>query len=101
MIIFKKQKTNIIQSNRREFRWKHKEEDLTIKQIKEVLDSKIRPAVAKDGGDIKFVSFKEGKVKVELRGSCSGCPSSVMTLKNGVQNLLRHYVKGVNEVEAI
>ena len=79
----------------------HKEEDLTIKQIKEVLDSKIRPAVAKDGGDIKFVSFKEGKVKVELRGSCSGCPSSVMTLKNGVQNLLRHYVKGVNEVEAI
>ena len=79
----------------------HKEEDSTIKQIKEVLDSKIRPAVAKDGGDIKFVSFKEGKVKVELRGSCSGCPSSVMTLKNGVQNLLRHYVKGVNEVEAI
>ena len=72
-----------------------------MKQIKEVLDTKIRPAVSRDGGDINFVSFENGKVKVELRGSCSGCPSSMMTLKNGVQNLLRHYVKGVNEVEAI
>ncbi len=80
---------------------KYKEKDLIVKKINEVLDSKIRPAVARDGGDIKFVSFKDGKVKVELRGSCSGCPSSIMTLKNGVQNLLRHYVKGVNEVEAI
>ena len=65
-----------------------------------MLDSKIRPAVEKDGGDIKFVSFKEGTVKVELRGSCSGCPSSIVTLKNGVQNLLRHYVKEVKNVEA-
>ena len=77
-----------------------KENDLIIKQIKEVLDTKIKPAVSKDGGDIKFVSFKDGTVNVELRGSCSGCPSSVMTLKNGVQNLLRHYVKEVNNVEA-
>ena len=76
------------------------EDDDIIKKINEVLESKIRPAVAKDGGDIKFVSFKNGTVKVELRGSCSGCPSSLMTLKNGVQNLLRHYVKGVNNVEA-
>tara|TARA_Y100000996_G_C22412233_1_gene597746 strand:+ start:243 stop:797 length:555 start_codon:yes stop_codon:yes gene_type:complete len=76
------------------------EDDDIIKKINEVLESKIRPAVARDGGDIKFVSFKNGTVKVELRGSCSGCPSSLMTLKNGVQNLLRHYVKGVNNVEA-
>ena len=61
----------------------------------------IRPAVQADGGDIKFVSFENGKVKVELRGSCSGCPSSLMTLKKGVQNLLRHYVKEVIDVEAI
>jgi Fe-S cluster biogenesis protein NfuA len=72
----------------------------TIKKIKEVLDSKIRPAVARDGGDIKFKSFEKGVVKVELQGSCSGCPSSLMTLKQGVQNLLKHYVKEVNSVEA-
>ena len=72
----------------------------TIDQINEVLETKIRPAVAKDGGDIKFISFEKGVVKVELKGSCSGCPSSTMTLKQGVQNLLKHYVKGVNSVEA-
>ena len=72
-----------------------------VKQIKDVLDSKIRPAVAKDGGDIKFKSFKDGVVHVELQGSCSGCPSSLMTLKQGVQNLLCHYVKEVQSVEAI
>tara|TARA_B110000881_G_C18529097_1_gene492000 strand:- start:346 stop:891 length:546 start_codon:yes stop_codon:yes gene_type:complete len=75
--------------------------DEIVKQIKEVLDSKIRPAVARDGGDIKFKSFEEGVVKVELQGSCSGCPSSLMTLKQGVQNLLCHYVKEVKSVEAI
>ena len=72
----------------------------TIKKIKDVLDTKIRPAVARDGGDIKFVSFKNGIVKVELQGSCSGCPSSLMTLKKGVQNLLCHYVEEVKSVEA-
>ena len=76
-------------------------EDDTVKKIMDVLDTKIRPAVAKDGGDIKFKSFKNGVVKVELQGSCSGCPSSLMTLKQGVQNLLKHYVKEVNSVEAI
>ena len=75
--------------------------DETINKIIEVLDTKVRPAVAKDGGDIKFKSFENGVVKVELQGSCSGCPSSVMTLKQGVQNLLTHYVKEVNSVEAI
>ena len=78
-----------------------KESNLIVEEIKKVLDSKIRPAVAKDGGDIKFISFQEGTVKVELKGSCSGCPSSLVTLKNGVQNLLRHYIKEVKNVEAI
>tara|TARA_B100001093_G_C26827535_1_gene1014710 strand:- start:33 stop:581 length:549 start_codon:yes stop_codon:yes gene_type:complete len=78
----------------------NEESDETIQKIKEVLDSKIRPAVARDGGDIKFKSFENGVVKVELQGSCSGCPSSLMTLKQGVQNLLKHYVKEVNSVEA-
>jgi Fe-S cluster biogenesis protein NfuA len=72
-----------------------------IGKIIEVLDTKVRPAVARDGGDIKFKSFENGVVKVELQGSCSGCPSSLMTLKQGVQNLLKHYVKEVNTVEAI
>ena len=70
-------------------------------RIIKVLDTKIRPAVAKDGGDIKFKSFKDGVVHVELQGSCSGCPSSLMTLKQGVQNLLCHYVEEVKSVEAI
>ena len=73
----------------------------TVSKIIEVLDTKIRPAVARDGGDIKFKSFENGVVKVELQGSCSGCPSSLMTLKQGVQNLLKHYVKEVNSVEAV
>ena len=72
-----------------------------INKINEVLDSKIRPAVAKDGGDIKFKSFENGTVTVELKGSCSGCPSSIMTLKQGVQNLLCHYIPEVKNVEAI
>ena len=71
------------------------------KQIISILETKIRPAVAKDGGDIKFKEFKDGVVKVELQGSCSGCPSSTMTLKQGVQNLLCHYLPEVKEVVAI
>ena len=71
------------------------------KKIVQILDQKIRPAVAKDGGDIKFKEFKDGVVKVQLQGSCSGCPSSTMTLKQGVQNLLRHYLPEVKEVVAI
>ena len=72
-----------------------------INKINEVLDSKIRPAVARDGGDITFKSFKDGVVTVELKGSCSGCPSSIMTLKQGVQNLLCHYIPEVKSVEAV
>tara|TARA_B110001452_G_scaffold170770_1_gene142927 strand:+ start:3098 stop:3637 length:540 start_codon:yes stop_codon:yes gene_type:complete len=71
------------------------------KKIVQILDQKIRPAVAKDGGDIKFKEFKNGIVKVQLQGSCSGCPSSTMTLKQGVQNLLCHYIPEVKEVVAI
>ena len=71
-----------------------------INKINELLDSKIRPAVARDGGDITFKSFKDGTVTVELKGSCSGCPSSIMTLKQGVQNLLCHYIPEVKSVEA-
>ena len=71
------------------------------KKIIQILDQKIRPAVAKDGGDIKFREFKDGVVKVQLQGSCSGCPSSTMTLKQGVQNLLCHYLPEVKKVEAV
>ena len=71
------------------------------KKIVKILDEKIRPAVAKDGGDIKFKEFKDGVVKVQLQGSCSGCPSSTMTLKQGVQNLLCHYLPEVKKVEAL
>ena len=70
-------------------------------KIVKILDQKIRPAVARDGGDIKFKEFKDGIVKVQLQGSCSGCPSSTMTLKQGVQNLLCHYLPEVKEVIAI
>ena len=70
-------------------------------KIIKILDQKIRPAVARDGGDIKFKEFKDGIVKVQLQGSCSGCPSSTMTLKQGVQNLLCHYLPEVKEVVAV
>ena len=82
-----------------------KEEDLDLSEIEskivKILEYKIRPAVARDGGDIKFKEFKDGVVKVQLQGSCSGCPSSTMTLKQGVKNLLCHYLPEVKEVVAI
>ena len=71
------------------------------KKIVKILETKIKPTVAKDGGDIKFIEFKNGVVKVQLQGSCVGCPSSTMTLKQGVQNLLMHYIPDVKQVEAI
>ena len=81
-----------------------KEEDLDLSEIEskivKILEEKIRPAVARDGGDIKFKEFKDGVVKVQVQGSCSGCPSSTMTLKQGVQNLLCHYLPEVKEVVA-
>mgnify|MGYP000275519143 FL=1 len=82
-----------------------KEEQSDLDEIEQkivkILDQKIRPAVARDGGDIKFKEYKDGVVKVQLQGSCSGCPSSTMTLKQGVQNLLCHYLPEVKEVIAI
>ena len=82
-----------------------KEEQSDLDEIEQkivkILDQKIRPAVARDGGDIKFKEYKNGVVKVQLQGSCSGCPSSTMTLKKGVQNLLCHYLPEVKEVIAI
>ena len=83
------------------FEGKNEELNEIEKKIISILETKIRPAVAKDGGDIKFKEFKDGIVKVELQGSCSGCPSSTMTLKQGVQNLLCHYLPEVKEVVAI
>ena len=71
------------------------------KKIIKILETKIKPAVARDGGDIKFMEFKNGVVTVQLQGSCSGCPSSTMTLKQGVQNLLCHYIPDVKEVVAL
>ena len=82
-----------------------KEEESHLDEIEQkivkILDQKIRPAVARDGGDIKFKEYKDGVVKVQLQGSCSGCPSSTMTLKKGVQNLLCHYLPEVKEVIAV
>ncbi len=82
-----------------------KEKNLDLSEIDskivKILEEKIRPAVARDGGDIKFIEFKDGIVKVQLQGSCSGCPSSTMTLKQGVQNLLCHYLPEVKQVVAI
>lgn len=97
---FENSKEPILNSESKKGKNEDKNNDETIQKIIDVLDSKIRPAVARDGGDIKFKSFENGVVKVELQGSCSGCPSSLMTLKQGVQNLLKHYVKEVNSVEA-
>ncbi len=79
---------------------KFKDENLNVieKKIIKILETKIRPAVARDGGDIKFKEYKDGKVIVEMQGSCSGCPSSTMTLKRGVENLLKHYIPEIQEV---
>ena len=72
-----------------------------VAQIKELLDTRVRPAVAQDGGDIVFHSFEEGVVFLHMQGSCSGCPSSTMTLKSGIENMLRHYIPEVVEVRAV
>ncbi len=72
-----------------------------VDTIKELLDTRVRPAVAQDGGDITFRGFKDGVVYLHMRGACSGCPSSTATLKYGIQNLLRHFIPEVAEVEAV
>lgn len=72
-----------------------------VKQIREIIETRVRPSVAQDGGDIVFHSFEDGVVKLELHGSCSGCPSSSVTLKNGIENMLKHYVPEVESVEEV
>ncbi len=80
---------------------KSAEDDPTVRQIKELIETRVRPAVAQDGGDIVFHGFERGVVYLHLRGACSGCPSSIVTLKNGIENLLKYYVPEVVEVRAI
>lgn len=77
------------------------EESDLVKQIRELIDTRVRPAVAQDGGDIIFRGFEDGIVQLELHGACSGCPSSTATLKNGIENMLKHYVPEVVAVEAV
>ena len=72
-----------------------------VEKIKKLIDERVKPAVAQDGGDISFVSFKNGTVFLELQGACSGCPSSTMTLKSGIENMLKYYVPEVESVEPI
>lgn len=76
-------------------------DDALVKQIKELIDTRVRPAVAQDGGDIIFQGFQKGVVYLHMRGACAGCPSSTITLKNGIENLLRYYVPEVAEVRQI
>jgi Fe-S cluster biogenesis protein NfuA len=73
----------------------------TVETIKDLLETRIRPAVAGDGGDITFRGYRDGTVYLAMKGSCSGCPSSTATLKHGIQNLLRHFLPDVREVEAV
>jgi len=77
------------------------DDDGVVMQIKELLDTRVRPAVAQDGGDIIFDSFENGVVYLHMQGACSGCPSSTMTLKHGIENMLRHYIPEVMEVRAV
>ncbi|HEX6977841.1 MAG TPA: NifU family protein [Alphaproteobacteria bacterium] len=77
------------------------EDDEIVAQIKELLDTRVRPAVAQDGGDIIFRGFEDGVVYLHMQGSCSGCPSSTATLKAGIENMLRHYIPEVVEVRAV
>ena len=76
-------------------------DSVVIDQIKELLDTRVRPAVAQDGGDITFHGFDRGVVYLHMKGACAGCPSSTMTLKMGIENLLRHYIPEVTEVRPV
>ena len=76
------------------------DDDEVVKQIKQLLDTRVRPAVAMDGGDIVFQGFDDGVVTLQMRGACQGCPSSTATLKMGIENMLRHYIPDVREVRA-
>ncbi len=77
------------------------DEDKIVKEIREIIETRVRPSVMQDGGDIVFHDFKDGVVRLELHGACSGCPSSTITLKNGIENMLKYYIPEVISVEAI
>ena len=84
----------------KELEYINDEDSETIKQIKDLLETRVRPAVAMDGGDITFCSFESGVVTLQMKGACAGCPSSTATLKMGIENMLRHYIPEVTEVRA-
>ena len=90
----------INQSNDSNLENSNPEDSETIKQIKDLLETRVRPAVAMDGGDISFCSFESGVVTLQMKGACAGCPSSTATLKMGIENMLRHYIPEVTEVRA-
>ena len=79
---------------------KGKDSDIVLK-IQDLINTKVRPAVAQDGGDITFEGFKDGVVSLKLKGACAGCPSSTATLKSGIENMLKHYIPAVKEVQSV
>ncbi len=101
--LFYEKKTNKLEKNGKKIVGQEKEskEDAIVNEIKELLETRVRPAVAQDGGDIIFDKFEEGIVYVKLKGACSGCPSSTMTLKSGIEKMLKYYIPEVLEVRAL
>jgi Fe-S cluster biogenesis protein NfuA len=91
----------VVVEHRDNSRQASEDDDPIVSQIKELLDTRVRPAVAMDGGDIQFHGFEDGVVFLTMKGSCSGCPSSTATLKAGIENMLRHYIPEVAEVRAV
>ena len=90
----------VIEKNQNNINESMEEDSEIVKQIKELIDQRVRPAVAMDGGDISFCSFEDGVVTLQMKGACAGCPSSTATLKMGIENMLRHYIPEVVEVKA-
>ncbi len=91
---------NVIEKNQNYIDKSTNKDTPVVKQIKELIDQRVRPAVAMDGGDISFCSFEDGVVTLQMKGACAGCPSSTATLKMGIENMLRHYIPEVVEVKA-
>jgi len=91
---------SVNQTENKDYESNNNEDSETIKQIKDLLETRVRPAVAMDGGDITFCSFEAGVVTLQMKGACAGCPSSTATLKMGIENMLRHYIPEVTEVRA-
>ena len=90
----------VIEKNQNDIDESTEEDTEVVKQIKELIDQRVRPAVAMDGGDISFISFEGGVVTLQMKGACAGCPSSTATLKMGIENMLKHYIPEVLEVKA-